>query len=73
MEVLRTKLQERRRKRDMAIYAEYEQMMSVPGQSSTEVAKRLMEKYDINSLGTIYVIRKRVEKRLQEEANRWQP
>lgn len=70
MEVLRTKLQERRRKRDMAIYAEYEQMMSVPGQSSTEVAKRLMEKYDINSLGTIYVIRKRVEKRLQEEANR---
>lgn len=70
MEVLRTKLQERRLKRDMAIYSEYEQMMSVPGQSSTEVAKRLMEKYDINSLGTIYVIRKRVEKRLQEEGRR---
>lgn len=70
MEVLRTKLQERRLKRDMAIYSEYEQMMSVPGQSSTEVAKRLMEKYDINSLGTIYVIRKRVEKRLQEEGKR---
>ena len=70
MEVLRTELQERRRKRDMAIYSEYEQMMSVPGQSSTEVAKLLMRKYDINSLGTIYVIRKRVEKRLQEEARR---
>lgn len=68
MEVLRTELQERRRKRDMAIYSEYEQMMSVPGQSSTEVSKRLMRKYDINSLGTIYVIRKRVEKRLKEEA-----
>jgi hypothetical protein len=68
MEVLRTELQERRRKRDMAIYSEYEQMMSVPGQSSTEVSKLLMRKYDINSLGTIYVIRKRVEKRLQEEA-----
>lgn len=67
MEVLRTKLQERRRKRDMAIYSEYEEMMKVPGQSSTEVAKRLMQKYDINSLGTIYVIRKRVAKRLQEE------
>ena len=67
MEVLRTKLQERRRKRDMAIYSEYEEMMKVPGQSSTEVAKRLMAKYDINSLGTIYVIRKRVAKRLQEE------
>lgn len=70
MEIFRTKLQERRLKRDMAIYSEYEQMMSVPGQSSTEVAKRLMEKYDINSLGTIYVIRKRVEKRLQEEGRR---
>lgn len=68
MEVFRTELQERRRKRDMAIYSEYEQMMSVPGQSSTEVSKLLMRKYDINSLGTIYVIRKRVEKRLQEEA-----
>ena len=68
MEVLRTKLQERRRKRDMAIYSEYEEMMKVPGQSSTEVSKRLMQKYDINSLGTIYVIRKRVAKRLQEEA-----
>ena len=67
MEVLRTKLQERRRKRVMAIYSEYEEMMKVPGQSSTEVAKRLMQKYDINSLGTIYVIRKRVAKRLQEE------
>jgi hypothetical protein len=70
MEVLRTELQERRRRRDMAIYSEYEQMMSVPGQSSTEVAKLLMRKYDINSIGTIYVIRKRVEKRLQEEGRR---
>lgn len=68
MEVLRTELQERRRKRDMSIYSEYEQMMSVPGQSSTEVSKLLMRKYGINSLGTIYVIRKRVEKRLQQEA-----
>lgn len=68
MEVLRTELQERRSKRDMSIYSEYEQMMSVPGQSSTEVSKLLMRKYDINSLGTIYVIRKRVEKRLQQEA-----
>lgn len=67
MVLLRTKLQERRMKRDMAIYTEYAQMMSVPGQSSTEVAKHLMAKYDINSIGTIYVIRKRVEKRLQQE------
>ena len=66
MEVLKTPLQERRLKRDMAIYTDWEQMMSVPGQSATEVGKVLMEKYDINSLGTIYVIRKRVEARLKK-------
>ncbi len=39
MEVLRTKQQERRRKRDMTIYSEYEEMMKAPVKSSTEVAK----------------------------------
>lgn len=67
MEVLKTELQLEREQRDMAIYSDYEQMMSVPGQSATEVAKLLMKKYKIHSLGTIYVIRKRVEERLQKE------
>lgn len=67
MEVLKTELQREREQRDLAIYSDYERMMSVPGQSATEVGKVLMNKYKIHSLGTIYVIRKRVEKRLQEE------
>ena len=62
-----TDLQKARAQRDMAIYSEYEQMMSVPGQSATEVSKYLMRKHNIHTIGTIYVIRKRVEKRLQRE------
>ncbi len=68
MEVLKTELQREREQRDLAIYSDYERMMSVPGQSATEVGKVLMNKYKIHSLGTIYVIRKRVEERLQREA-----
>lgn len=67
MEVLKTELQREREQRDMAIYSEYEQMMSVKGQSATEVGKLLMAKYKLHSLGTIYVIRKRVEERLRKE------
>lgn len=67
MEVLKTELQREREQRDMAIYSEYEQMMSVKGQSATEVGKLLMTKYKLHSLGTIYVIRKRVEERLRKE------
>ena len=66
MEVLRTELQKEREQRDLAIYTDYEKMMSVKGQSATEVAKVLMTKYRIHSLGTIYVIRKRVERKLKE-------
>ena len=66
MEVLKTDLQREREQRDLAIYTDYEKMRSVKGQSATEVAKSLMTKYKIHSLGTIYVIRKRVEKKLKE-------
>ena len=67
MEVLKTDLQREREQRDLAIYSGYEKMMSVKGQSATEVGKHLMSKYKIHSLGTIYVIRKRVEERLKKE------
>lgn len=66
METLRTDLQKEREKRDMAIYSDYEEMMSVEGQSATEVAKFLMKKYGIHSLSTVYVIRKRVEDKLKK-------
>lgn len=67
MEVLKTDLQREREQRDLAIYTDYERMMSVEGQSATEVGKLLMQKYRIHSLGTIYVIRKRVMERLKKE------
>lgn len=67
MEVLKTELQKEREQRDFALYSDYEKMMSVEGQSSTEVAKYLMKKYSIHSLGTIYVIRKRVESKLKRQ------
>ena len=51
----------------MAIYNEYQQMTSVEGQSKTLVTEYLMKKYGIQSQGTIYVIRQRVEKRLQAQ------
>jgi len=65
MKVLRTPTQESRMKRDAEIYADYTEMMSVPGMSKTEVAKNLMSKYGIASMASIYVIRKRVEERIR--------
>ena len=67
MEVLKTDLQKERRQRDYVIYSEYEKMMSVQGQSATEVCKYLMKKHSIHSISTIYVIRKRVENELKKE------
>ncbi len=64
--VFKTEVQRQRVQRDMAIYSDYEQLMSVPGQSATEVVKHLMKKYDIHAMSTIYSIRKRVEKRLRK-------
>lgn len=68
MTVFKTPLQEERQQRDFAIYSDYERLMAVEGQSATEVGKHLMAKYNIHSLATIYVIRKRVEERLKKEA-----
>lgn len=64
MEVFKTPRQREREQRDAAIYADYTAMMSQPGQSATEVNKRLMEKYNIASPSSIYVIRKRVEAKM---------
>ena len=60
---LRTKLQEKRDKRDLAIVKEWEKMTALPEQSKTVVTKMLMKKYGIYSAGTIYDIRKRVQAR----------
>lgn len=68
IQVLKTKLQEKRFKRDLSVYSDYEELMSLPGQSATEVCKLLMQKYEINSQSTIYVIIKRVRDYYRKEA-----
>ncbi len=63
----KTKLQEKREARNLAIYNEYNALASNPEQSKEELNKYLMEKYGIHSTGTLYLIRKRVEERLNAQ------
>lgn len=65
--VFKTDCQVQREKRDLAIYKEYMELMSAPGQSSTLVTQHLMKKYHVHSPGTIYVIRRRVEESLNRK------
>lgn len=65
VKIFKTDCQREREERDLAIYNEYAEFMSVEGQSKTLVTEHLMKKYGIHSQGTIYVIRRRVEARLK--------
>lgn len=65
VKIFKTDCQREREERDLAIYNEYAELMSVGGQSKTLVTEHLMKKYGIHSQGTIYVIRRRVEKLLK--------
>lgn len=67
VKIFKTDCQKEREKRDLAIYNEYNEMMSVDGQSRTLVTQHLMKKYGVHSQGTIYVIRRRVEKMLKKQ------
>lgn len=67
VKIFKTDCQKEREKRDLAIYNEYNEMMSVNGQSRTLVTQHLMKKYGVHSQGTIYVIRRRVEEMLKKQ------
>ena len=67
LKIFKTECQKEREKRDLAIYNEYNEMMSVDGQSKTLVVQHLMKKYGVHSQGTIYVIRRRVEEMLNQK------
>lgn len=67
VKIFKTEYQKEREKRDLAIYNEYNDMMSVEGQRSTLVTEHLMKKYGVHSQGTIYVIRRRVEEMLKKQ------
>ncbi len=65
--LLKPKGKKKREARDLALYKDYQKLMEVEGQSRTEVNNLLMEKYGIDSQGTIYTILHRVEDRLKQE------
>lgn len=65
--ILRTQCQIEREERDLAVYNEYQKLMEVEGQSKVASHEYLCKKYGIHSQGTIYVILRRVEKRLKKE------
>lgn len=65
--VFKTPCQTEREARDLAIYNEYNSLMTVEGQSKTVVTEHLMKKYGVHSQGTIYLIRRRVEERLKSK------
>lgn len=65
--VFKTPCQTEREARDLAIYNEYNSLMTVEGQRKTVVTEHLMKKYGIHSQGTIYLIRRRVEERLKSK------
>lgn len=66
--VFKTAYQEEMEAKDMAIYTEWNELMNIPGQSATAVTQHLMQKYNIHSQSTIWVMRKRAEARLKKEA-----
>lgn len=65
--VLKTPYRVDKEAKELAIYKEYNDLMSKAGQSATAVVEYLMEKHNIHSASTIYLIRKRVEERLKTQ------
>lgn len=64
----KTPFQEQRAARDLAVYREFKSLVSVEGQSRTEVVRYLMNKHDIHSTATLYEILKRMENRQEAAA-----
>lgn len=65
VKIFKTDCQREREARDLAIYNEYNKLVSVKGQSKTLVTEHLMKKYGIHSQGTIYIIRRRIDAKLK--------
>ena len=62
--VFMTPLQEQRKRRNIALYNEYNEIMRQPNQSKTEVNRYLMQKYKLGTVASVYQIRKQVEQQL---------
>lgn len=64
---MKTKLQEEREARDLAVYKEYNELAANPLQSRVALNEYFMEKYNFRSSGTLYTILKRVKAKIEEE------
>lgn len=67
-EKFKTKFQEEKEQKYLAIYNEFNLLASVKENKKTAITKFLMKKYDIHSENTIYKIRRDVGKLLNEQA-----
>lgn len=65
--IFKTKGKALRESRDEKIFSEYQELVSLEGQSRTGVVHYLMKKYGICSAGTIYLILNRVRDRKAKE------
>jgi len=64
MKDYRTDTQIKREQTDSRLYAAYMQIMNEPGEKSKQkVYQELMEKFDIHSISTIYIMIKRAKAR----------
>lgn len=59
---------ERRQQRDIEIYNDYQLLLS-QGKMKGDIIQFLMQKYDIGSHSTIYIICKRVEEQTKKGGN----
>lgn len=58
--ILKTKRQIDRKKRDTAIYNEYNELVKISGASRMAIVNHLMKKYNIYGTSTVYAIINRV-------------
>jgi hypothetical protein len=66
---LKTDYRIKKEAKEMAIYNEFQKLAANPENAIKKINQYLMKKYDINAEGTIWNIRKRVEKRLNIQAS----
>lgn len=65
MAILITDYQKKKQAKELAIYHDYNQLMSSPNAMKVAVQEVLMKKYSIHSRSTIWAILKRVERRIK--------
>lgn len=60
-----TQKREKQRAKELAVYADYQNLISQPGAMATAVNEVICKKYGFKTSQTVWSIRKRVEKRIK--------